>query len=132
MALVHLLEPVEVEEDEGELAAVPVVAGDFSREALVQGAIVPDPGQLVAPSQRPERFVARAQAPDQEDDPDPDRDQAGRLGHGEDRLLAPGEVAEHQRRQQPEGDREQGREQVGGAERHEPLALGRRCLPAAC
>ena len=124
VALVHLLEPVEVEEDQRELAPVPGVPGDFRRHPLVQGAVVADPGQLVAPGQRPERFVARAQAADQEDDADPDGRQAGRLGDRQDRLLGPRVVAEDQRRQQPEGDREQRRQQVGGTEGDEPLSIG--------
>jgi hypothetical protein len=124
VALVDLLEAVEVDEDQGELAPVPRVAGDLGRQPLVQGAVVADPGQLVAPRQRPERFVARPQAADEEDDPNRDRGQTGRLGEGEDRLLAAGEAPEEERRQQPEGDREERREQVGGAERHQPLAVG--------
>jgi hypothetical protein len=32
-------------------------------------------------------------------------------------------VAEDQRRQQPQGDREQRRQQVGGTQRHQPLLI---------
>jgi hypothetical protein len=49
VALVDRLEAVEIEEQEGELAAVAPVAGDFLGEALVQRPVVADPGQLVAP-----------------------------------------------------------------------------------
>jgi hypothetical protein len=82
-ALVHLLEAVEVEQDDGELPRVAEVTGDFFVEALLQRPVVADAGQLVAAGERPERLVAGAQAEEQDDDTGRDRGQAGGLDQGE-------------------------------------------------
>ena len=68
-ALVDRLEAVEVEQDQGELARRGAVAGDLLGQALVQAAVVADPGQLVAPGQRPRapRGSARRRRAEQHD-----------------------------------------------------------------
>jgi len=125
-ALVDRLEAVEVEQDQAELARVAPVAGDFLGQTLVQAAVVADPGQLVAAGQGPERLVAGAQAPRQQQDARGDHGQAEGLEAGEDQGLAGGEGAERQRQQQADDDRDQTRDEKAGADRRPVVEVGGR------
>ena len=123
-ALVDRLEAVEVEQDQGELARVAPVAADFLGQALVQAAVVADPGQLVTASQYPERLMAGPQAPGQQNDAGRDHGQAGRLDDGEDQGLPPGERAQRDREQQASDDRDQPRDEKAGPDRAATVRLG--------
>ena len=55
LAVVRLLEVVEVEEDEREPAAVAPGAGGLGGEQRVEGPVVEEPGERIAPRARPAR-----------------------------------------------------------------------------
>lgn len=122
--LVDRLEAVEVEQDQGELAGVATVAGDFLGQALVQAAVVADPGQLITAGQRPERLVACPQPPRQQEDADRDHGQAEGLDDGEDQGLSLREGTERDGEQQAGSDRDQAGDEKAGTDREPGIGVG--------
>ena len=100
------------------------MAGDFLGQALVQAAVVADPGQLVAAGQRPERFVAGPQPARQQQHADRDHGQADRLDQSEDEGLALEKEPSSNRQQQTGGDRDQSGDEKAGPDR---AAVGAWC-----